>query len=95
VSAFADSAFREVSAQFAQDCAAGLWQGLPVTPSLVEAATHAVRRLPQRLFLRSADALHLRRAREHGFDAIYGNGRRVPEAARLFRLRGIGLAAPR
>jgi len=53
------SYFDEVSAQFAQDCAAGLWRWLPVTPPLVEAAAQAVRRLL--------------------------------DAARHFRLRGVGL----
>jgi predicted nucleic acid-binding protein len=87
--AFGDSAFREVSLQFTDDCAHGLWQWLPVTPTLVEAATAAIRRLPKTLFLRSADALHLACAREHGFTEIYSNDRHVLGAARHFKLKGV------
>jgi predicted nucleic acid-binding protein len=89
--AFPDAAFREVSDQFADDCAAGLWQWLPITPALVEAATRAIRFLPKTVFLRSADALHLTCAREHGFEEIYSSDRHVLDAARHFKLKGIGV----
>lgn len=88
--ALSELAFREVSAQFSDDCAAGLWQWLPVTGALVEAACSAVRRLPKTLFLRSADALHLTCAQEHGFDEIHSNDRRVLAAAKHFKLKGVG-----
>ncbi|HYN13675.1 MAG TPA: type II toxin-antitoxin system VapC family toxin [Burkholderiales bacterium] len=91
--AFTDVAFREVSGQLADDCAAGLWQWLPVTAALVEAASAAIRRLPRTLFLRSADALHLTCAREHGFEEIYSNDRNVLAAARHFKLKGVDAAA--
>lgn len=88
--AFSDAAFREISSQFADDCAAGLWQWLPVTAALLETAAEAIRRLPKTVYLRSADALHLACAREHGFKALYSNDRHVLAAARHFRLKGIG-----
>ena len=87
--AFSASAFREVSDQFSDDCAASLWQWLPLTAPLVEAAAHAVRRMPRTMFLRSADALHLTCAREHGFRSIYSNDRHVLAAARYFKLKGV------
>ena len=87
--AFSASAFREVSDQFSDDCAASLWQWLPLTVPLVEAAAHAVRRMPRTMFLRSADALHLTCAREHGFRSIYSNDRHVLAAARYFKLKGV------
>ncbi len=90
--AFADAAFREVSDQFDDDCAAGLWQWLPITSALVEAATRAIRSLPKKVFLRSADALHLTCAREHGFGEIYSNDRHVLDAAKHFKLKGIDIS---
>lgn len=91
--AFFDAAFREISDQFADDCAAGLWQWLPASGALVEAASAAIRRLPKTVFLRSADALHLTCAREHGFDAIYSSDRHVLAAAPHFKLKGKELPA--
>lgn len=88
--AFSDIAFREVSDQFADDCAAGLWQWLPATAALVEAACAAIRRLPRAVHLRSADALHLVCAREHGFEAICSSDRHVLAAAKHFKLKGLG-----
>ncbi|MGQ0655405.1 MAG: hypothetical protein ACT4P4_24615 [Betaproteobacteria bacterium] len=61
---FSEMVFGEVSEQFADDCAAGLWQWLPLMPALIEASARAVRAIPQTVFLRAADALHLSCARE-------------------------------
>jgi hypothetical protein len=57
--AFGDAAYRELSAQFDDDCVAGLWTWLPISPALIEAASKAIQRLPKTTFLRSADALHI------------------------------------
>ena len=92
--AFSDPAFREISDQFSDDCAAGLWQWLPLTAGLVDTAAGAIRRLPKSVFLRSADALHLSCAREHGFRQIYSNDRHVLAAARHFKLKGIDIVRP-
>ena len=92
--AFSDTAFREISDQFSDDCTAGLWQWLPLAVALADAAAGAIRRLPKMVFLRSADALHLTCAREHGFREIYSNDRHVLAAARHFRLKGVDLLRP-
>ena len=92
--AFSEPAFREVSDQFSDDCAAGLWHWLPLTVELADAAAGAIRRLPKTVFLRSADALHLTCAREHGFREIYSNDRHVLAAARHFKLKGVDLSRP-
>lgn len=91
--AFSVAAFREVSDQFSDDCAASLWHWLPLSAALAEAAARAIRRMPRTVFLRSADALHLTCAREHGFRSVYSNDRRVLAAARYFKLKGINVAA--
>jgi predicted nucleic acid-binding protein len=41
--------------------------------------------------MRSADALHLVSAREHGMAAIYSNDARVLEAAPAFGIRGMSV----
>lgn len=88
---FSEMAFREVGAQFAQDCAQGLWTWLPLTPSLVDAATARLAHLPKTVFLRSADALHLICASEHGFREIFSNDRHLGLAASHFKLKVRGI----
>ena len=86
--AFGDSAFKELSAQFDDDCAAGLWTWLPTSPALIEAASKAILKLPKTTFLRSADLLHIVLAREHGFKEIYSNDRHLLAAAKHFGVKG-------
>jgi len=81
------SEFREVSAQFDEDCVQGLWTWLPITDAVSATAAAAFARLPRSVFLRGADALHLTCAREHGLPEVYTNDRHMQAAARHFRLR--------
>jgi len=83
--------FREVLAQFQQDCRAGIWQFLPLSVEVVEAVVQTYATLPRSLFLRAADCLHLVTAREAGFAEIYSNDRHVLAAASHFALQGIDL----
>jgi predicted nucleic acid-binding protein len=87
--AFGEAAFREIAAQFADDCSHGLWTWLPVTQALVTATVVAIGRLPRSVFLRSADALHLTCGREHGLTDLYSNDRHMSAAARHFGLRAL------
>ena len=80
-------AFREVIAQFDDDCRHALWTWLPLTSALVTAAAAAFARLPRVVFLRAADAVHLMCASEHGLAEIYTNDRHMSAAARHFRLK--------
>jgi predicted nucleic acid-binding protein len=82
--AFTEREFREVSAQFADDCAAGLWTWLSVTDSLIETTAESVRSLGKLITIRSADALHLVSAREHGLPRVYTNDRHMLLAAPAF-----------
>ena len=56
--AFDAGAFRELTAQFDDDCGQGLWTWLPLTSALVQRAAMAFTHLPRPVFLRAADALH-------------------------------------
>lgn len=86
--AFGESAFKELSAQFDDDCAAGLWTWLPVSPALIEAASKSISKLPKTIFLRSADLLHIVSAREHDIKEIYSNDRHLLAAAKYFGVKG-------
>jgi predicted nucleic acid-binding protein len=87
-------AFREVLAQFDDDCRHALWTWLPLTSALVAATTAAFARLPRSVFLRAADAVHLMSASEHGLTEIYTNDRHMFAAARHFRLKARTVALP-
>lgn len=75
--------------QFWTDCESGLWTWLPLTEDLVASAVQRFRELSPKLLIRSADAIHLISAQEHGLDAIYTNDGRVLAAAPEFDIRGL------
>ena len=77
--------------QFETDCESGLWTWLPLTDDLVASAVRRFRELSPKVPLRSADAIHLVSAQEHGLDAIYTNDARVLAAASAFGIRGQSL----
>jgi predicted nucleic acid-binding protein len=66
---------------FERDDQNGIWGWLPCTPQLVEVTLRATRNLPESIYIRSADALHIVCARENGFAEIYSNDRHVLAAA--------------
>jgi uncharacterized protein len=89
--AFTESEFREVSAQFTDDCAAGLWTWLSVTDSLIEVTAQSVQSLSKRITIRSADALHLVSARQHGLQRVYTNDRHMLLAALAFGVEAMAV----
>ncbi len=91
--AFDEAAFREIMAQFTDDCVQGLWTWLPVSTALVARAAAAFGRLPRSVFLRAADALHLVCAQEHGLREIYTNDRHMSSGARHFRLKPLAVGS--
>ena len=82
--AFMEREFREVSAQFVDDCAAGLWTWLSITDGLIANAAESVRTLSKGITIRSADALHLVCARDNGLRRVYTNDRHMHQAAPAF-----------
>jgi uncharacterized protein len=85
--------FREVFAQFQQDCRAGIWRFLPISAEIVEGVVQTYAQLPAAVFLRAADCLHLVTARESGYTDIYSNDRHLLAGASHFGLKGIDLTA--
>ena len=82
--AFTEREFGEVSAQFVDDCAAGLWTWFSMTDVLIATAAGAITKLSKRITIRSADALHLVCARENGLRRVYTNDRHMLLAAPAF-----------
>ncbi|MEI6051695.1 MAG: type II toxin-antitoxin system VapC family toxin [Opitutaceae bacterium] len=56
--------------QFTHDDIGGFWTWLPLDPTIVEAAAKTYTTLPDHVWLRSADCLHLVTAMHHGFAEI-------------------------
>jgi len=83
--------FQACVEQFQNDCAAEAYLWLPVEAALFASMAGRYAKLPQNTFLRSADALHLACAAEHGFKEVYSNDRHFLAAAPLFGLRGINI----
>jgi predicted nucleic acid-binding protein len=87
------AAFREVTAQFEDDCSHGLWTWIPVTATILTATVAVVRRVPKSAFIRGADAVHLGCARESGFTEIYTGDRHMTLAAPHFRMTPVTVPA--
>ena len=85
--------FEAVLDRFLADVELGMWHWLPVSMSIHRRVAATYRELPASVFLRSADAIHLATAAEHGFPLIYSNDRRLLGAAPYFGINGIDLAA--
>ena len=85
---------REMTAilkDFEEDEENGVWRWFGITSELLETARKAVLDMPSTVFLRSADALHLACAEEHGFEEVYTNDRHMLKAARHFHLTGVNV----
>jgi predicted nucleic acid-binding protein len=94
------SAFQAALEQFREDNQEGLFHWLPLTDGVLKRVEQVFWKAPASVFLRSADALHLACAAEHGFKDVYSNDRHFLAAAPLFGLRGVnvidsGLREPR
>jgi predicted nucleic acid-binding protein len=83
--------FQLLAAQVQADVRAGLWSLLPVTSAIIEAQAERIRRLPDRVFVRAADALHLTCAVEAGLQEIYSSDRHLVAASPYFGLKAVTL----
>lgn len=83
--------FATVLERFDADVNAQMWRWLPTTMSIHQSVASAYRDLPFDVFLRSADAIHLATAAEHGFRHIYSSDRHLLSAATHFGLTGMNV----
>lgn len=63
--------FLAAARQFSHDDIGGFWTWLPLTGPIIEAAANIYTTLPETVFLRSADCLHLVTALHHNFAQIH------------------------
>jgi predicted nucleic acid-binding protein len=69
------------------DDAGAVWKRLPLTPHVLQIATEHVARLPENVFIRAGDALHLACARENEIEVIHSNDRHLLRAAASFGVK--------
>ncbi|MFA5042872.1 MAG: type II toxin-antitoxin system VapC family toxin [Kiritimatiellia bacterium] len=73
---------------FVEDEVNDVWHWFPVTSDLMMKVCGALEHLPLDLFVRSADAIHLVSATEHGLNQIYSSDTHLLRCAACFGLRG-------
>ena len=83
--------FRLLWKQFDLDEVNGIWSWLPVNQELLADVTHRFRKLTPSVYLRSADALHLACAVQHGFKKIHSNDGHLLAAAKAFGIKGVNV----
>jgi len=65
------SEFLAVVRQFSKDDIGGYWSWLPLDGVIVEQSVKTFTTLPENIFLRTADCLHLVTALHHGFPSVH------------------------
>lgn len=80
--------FRKATDLFKADQEEELWTWISLTDDLVHHAASEYSHLSSKIFLRSADCLHLVSARRAGFSEVYSNDRHLLNAASHFGLKG-------
>lgn len=73
--------------QFTNDDMGGFWTWLPLGSAIIQSAARTYTTLPDAVFLRSADCLHLVTAMHHGFTDIYTYDKHQTVAAAALGLK--------
>jgi predicted nucleic acid-binding protein len=73
--------------QFTHDDMGGFWTWLPLDLTTIEAAAKTYLTLPENVFLRSSDCLHLVTALRHNFSEIYTYDAHQAAAASAFGIK--------
>jgi predicted nucleic acid-binding protein len=81
--------FHTAVRQFSHDDIAGFWTWLPLDRPIVEAAAKTYATLPDTVFLRTADCLHLVTALHHNFAEIYTYDTQQAAAAGVLGLKPV------
>jgi len=77
--------------QFEHDSLSGFWTWLPLDTTIIDAAAKTYTSLPQGIFLRSADCLHLVTALHHNFLEVYTYDTHQIAAASSLGLRPVSV----
>ncbi len=77
--------------QFAKDDNGGLWRWLPIDSDLMERVARTYDTLPETVFLRTADCIHLVAALRSGFTEIHTHDRHQALAAPVLGLSAVEL----
>jgi len=77
--------------QFNHDDIGGFWTWLPLDSTVLRAAAQVYTTLPETVFLRSADSLHLVTALHHNLTEIYTYDARQSVAADVMGLRAVAV----
>jgi predicted nucleic acid-binding protein len=85
------SEFRLLWKQFDLDEANRIWNWLPVNHELITDVTNRFRKLAPSVYLRSADALHLTCAIQHGFKKIHSSDGHLLAAAKTYGIKGVNV----
>jgi len=83
--------YRLLWKQFDLDEENAIWSCLPVNQDLLADVTNRFRKLAPSIYLRSADALHLTCAVQHGFKKIHSNDAHLLAAAKAFGIKGVNV----
>ena len=78
--------------QFTADDLGGFWTWLPLDTGMTTAAAQVYVGLPNGVFLRTGDCLHLVTALHHRFDTIHTHDRHQLHAAGALGLKAVALA---
>jgi len=84
-------AFEATVRQFQQDERCGFWTWVPLDSRTTAEAAEAFASLPETVFLRTADCLHLVTARREGFKSLLTHDRHQLEAAPSFGLDPVAI----
>lgn len=86
---WSEAIFRSVVRQFDRDELSGIWNWIPLTAETTGEAAQVFRTLPENIFLRAADCLHLVSAIQNGFSMIYTHDRHQISGARALGLETV------
>ncbi|WP_043587116.1 type II toxin-antitoxin system VapC family toxin [Geminisphaera colitermitum] len=81
--------FQAAVRQFTHDDIGGYWTWFPLDGGIPEQAARTYATLPENVFLRAADCLHLVTALHHGFDEVYSHDAHQIAAASALGLKVI------
>lgn len=79
--------------QFSADDLGGFWSWLPLDGAISESAARVYATLPEGVFLRSADFLHLMTALRHSFREIHTHDQHQVAAATTLGVKAVAITA--